>query len=68
MKDYCERYGSNIERICREEGGPRAMAGQTAEKIHEAMCNIVPVDKLEDRREWRDSKLGELFKLGHSKH
>ncbi|XP_065057577.1 lambda-crystallin-like [Rhopilema esculentum] len=68
VKDYCERYGSNIERICREEGGPRTMAGQTAEKIHEAMCNIVPVDKLEERREWRDSKLGELFKLGHSKH
>ena len=65
VKDYCERYGSNIEKICKE-GGTRTMSGKTAEKIHEAMCNIVPVDKLEDRRVWRDTKLGELFKLEHS--
>lgn len=65
VKDYCERYGSNIEKICRE-ADPRAMSGKTAEKIHEAMCNIVPVDKLEDRRVWRDKKLGELFKLEQS--
>ena len=64
VKDYCERYGSNIEKICKE-GNARTMSGKTAEKIHEAMCNIVPVDKLEDRRLWRDTKLGELFKLEH---
>ncbi len=65
MKDYCERYGSNIVKICEEEGGPRPLVGETTEKIHKAMCDIIPVEKLDERRRWRDGKLGELFRLEH---
>eukprot|EP00112_Aurelia_sp_Birch-Aquarium-sp1_P023394 Seg696.1 transcript_id=Seg696.1/GoldUCD/mRNA.D3Y31 product=Lambda-crystallin protein_id=Seg696.1/GoldUCD/D3Y31 len=68
VKDYCERYGSNIEKICTEEGGPRPLKGETAEKIHNAMCDVIPVEKLDERRKWRDTKLGELFKLQNSKN
>ena len=67
VKDYCNRYGSNIEKVCEEEGGPRSLQGETAEQIHKAMCNIIPIDKLDERRQWRDDKLAELFKLEHPK-
>lgn len=44
------------------------MAGKTAEEIHQAMCNVIPIEQLDDRRKWRDEKLGELFKQDSSKH
>ena len=64
VKDYCERYGKNIVRVCEEEGGPRPFEGRTMNEIHQAMCKLVPVEKLDERRKWRDERLGELSKLG----
>eukprot|EP00794_Sanderia_malayensis_P000418 gene419-1054_t len=67
VKDYCERYAMNIEKVCVEEGGPRPLLGETAEKIHEAMCRIIPLEQLDERRKWRDEKLTELRRLDPSR-
>jgi hypothetical protein len=60
--DYCEKYGSNIEKICEDQGGSRKLHGsKTAQVVHDAMCeSSVPVDELEERRTWRDKRLAAL--------
>lgn len=60
--DYCEKYGANIENICTEQGLSRRLAGSnTAHVVHNAMCQAsAPVEKLEERRAWRDKRLSEL--------
>ena len=60
MKDYCTRYGANIENVCKEQLNTRPFTGSTMEKVHEAMCNRVPVESLPERREWRDKRLAAL--------
>lgn len=64
VKDYCERYGENITVICAEQDklGARAMKGSaTADVIHAAMRKAIPLDKLAERRKWRDDRLAALF-------
>jgi len=60
VKDYCTRYGANIENVCKEQLNTRPFTGSTMEKVHEAMCNRVPVESLPERREWRDKRLAAL--------
>lgn len=64
VKDYCERYGENITVCCKEQDelGARAMKGSaTADIIHEAMRKAVPLDKLNERKAWRDARLAGLY-------
>lgn len=60
--DYCEKYGANIEKICEEQCQSRQLHGSsTARVIHDAMCqSSVPVEKLDERRAWRDKRLAAL--------
>lgn len=62
IEDYCEKYGANIENICKEQGGPRKLNGSnTAKVVEEAMCQAsAPLDKLNERRTWRDKRLAAL--------
>ena len=60
--DYCEKYGSNIEKICEDQGGSRQLHdSKTAQVVHDSMCEAsIPVEKLEERRMWRDKRLAAL--------
>lgn len=60
--DYCEKYGANIEKICEEQAGPRQLHdSNTAKVVEEAMCEAsAPLDKLDERRAWRDERLASL--------
>lgn len=58
--DYCERYGENISRVCEEQGGPRQMNGQALDSLKQRMEQKIPLDKLEERRRLRDSRLAAL--------
>ena len=60
IRDYCQRYGGNIQKVCEEEGGPRPLAGKTLDTVEEALCQMIPLDKLGDRRKWRDERLAAL--------
>jgi hypothetical protein len=60
VRDYCERYGANIEKICEEQGGPRPLSGTTLDKVEEAFSQEIPLEKLNERRKWRDERLAAL--------
>lgn len=60
MQDYCERYGDNILTVCRTQEPPRPLSGTTLETVRQAMERRVPLDKLDERRKWRDSRLAAL--------
>lgn len=60
IRDYCERYGANIETICHEQGSPRPLSGATLDKLEEDCNRIVPLDKIDERRKWRDERLAAL--------
>ena len=63
MKDYCQRYGEGIYRICKNQGGPRELGGETLQTVMKSMEIKAPVSQLEERRNWRDRRLVELSKL-----
>ena len=60
IEDYCRRYGANITTVCESEAPPRALAGPTLETLSAALGSRIPLDKLEERRKWRDMRLGGL--------
>jgi len=64
--NYCDRYGESIDRIVNDFGPPPQMSGSTAERISAELTALVPVDKLEERRRWRDERLAELARLKRS--
>ena len=62
--DYCQRYGENIKRVCLEqqELGARDLAGPTLERVSEYLNSKIPIEKLEERRAWRDEWLKAITK------
>lgn len=60
IRDYCERYGENIENVCKEQGGPRSLSGDTLDKLEEELSKTMPLDQLNKRRELRDQRLAAL--------
>lgn len=60
IEDYCHRYGANITTVCESEVPPRQLAGPTLETLSASLRNKIPLEKLEERRKWRDMRLGAL--------
>lgn len=60
IRDYCERYGANIETVCKEQGGPRTLGGETLDKLEKALAETMPLDQLNERRNLRDRRLASL--------
>ena len=62
--DYCQKYGENIKRVCVEQGelGARDLSGNTLDRVSEYLNAKIPLEKLEERRTWRDEWLGALSK------
>ena len=60
IKDYCEKYGENIVRVCESQGAPRPLAGDTLGVVNAAMETRVPLEQLSERRQWRDERLASL--------
>ena len=63
MVDFCRRYGEDIYRQQVESGGPIALEGDTLRKIQQEIEKRIPLDKIEERRKWRDDRLTEIFRL-----
>ncbi len=60
MQDYCQKYGENIVKVCESQGSPRPLSGDTLEVVSEAMERKIPLERLGDRRSWRDERLAAL--------
>lgn len=63
MADYLERYGDGIYNVSRECEPLRKIEGEAAQHIIDVMAHEVPLDKLAEKRLWRDNCLKELAKI-----
>ncbi|GFY57308.1 lambda-crystallin homolog [Trichonephila inaurata madagascariensis] len=63
MLDYCNRYGQGIYKVSETFGPNPKMEGELAEKVHEEISKISPVENLVERRRWRDARLTALARM-----
>ncbi|XP_069102316.1 LOW QUALITY PROTEIN: lambda-crystallin homolog [Argopecten irradians] len=65
ITDYCERYAEGAYNVQKETFKPVPVMYDvsTAEKVQEEFNQTIPLDKLAERRRWRDKRLAELSKL-----
>nr|XP_021189028.2 lambda-crystallin homolog [Helicoverpa armigera] len=64
MKSYIERYGDTIHSVSQTMGEiPRMTTSPSAATICEQLNRMVPLDKLQERRAWRDACLTRLAVL-----
>lgn len=66
MLDWGRKYGADILRVCQSFGGPEPFEGLTVNKMQSEMVKYLPLDKLNERRKWRDARLSALAKLKSS--
>lgn len=60
MKKYCETYNKSIYDTSMTLGPVPRFVGEMAEKISNELNEMCPLDKLQERREWRDTALTKL--------
>ncbi|KAK3097656.1 hypothetical protein FSP39_011773, partial [Pinctada imbricata] len=63
MYSYGERYKDMIHRVQSSFGEPEKMEGEVLGTIHNDIASRIPLDKLMERRKWRDTRLAALDKL-----
>ena len=63
MTNYCERYGETIFKVSNTLGEVRRFEGAELDSVNRQLCDKVPLDKLEERRAWRNTCLTQLAKL-----
>ncbi|RWS30889.1 lambda-crystallin-like protein [Leptotrombidium deliense] len=66
MKEYFEKYSKGIYEVSQTFGPIPKMEGETAEKIVRELESKVSVDKLQERRKWREERLIALAQLKNS--
>lgn len=62
-QEYFEKYASGIIRVSNTFKGIPSYDKNTVDKVHEALSSKMPVEKLQDWRKWRDTRLAALSKL-----
>ncbi len=60
IDDYCQRYAANIVTVCESQTPPRALEGPTLDVLREYLEKSVPLDRLSERRKWREDRLAAL--------
>lgn len=60
MKKYCETYNKSIYDVSQTFGPTPRFVGQEAENVCKQLEEICPLDKLQERRAWRDLALTKL--------
>ena len=60
INEYCERYGDNIVTVCETQTQPRPLNGPTLSVVTESMERKIPLEKMKERRKWRDDRLAAL--------
>lgn len=62
--DYCKRYADGAFRVCQTMTPPPIQYDiSTAEKVLEKFQSTIPLDKIPERRMWRDDRLAALAML-----
>ncbi|XP_066598628.1 lambda-crystallin homolog isoform X2 [Prorops nasuta] len=60
MKKYCQTYNKSIYDVSQTFGPTPRFVGEVAEQISSELNEMVPLDKLQERRSWRDTALMKL--------
>ena len=63
MMNYCERYAETIFTVSHTLGPVTRFEGAQAEEVTRQLCEQVPLEKLNERRAWRNKCLASLAKL-----
>lgn len=63
MLNYCDRYSKTIYAVSETFGPTPKMTGPQAEKISKQLGEMVAIEKLPERRAWRDACLTKLSQL-----
>ena len=63
MLSYCDRYSKTIYAVSETMGPTPKMEGEMAKKVAKELEEMTPIDKLPDRRAWRDACLTKLSQL-----
>ena len=63
MENYCERYAPTIYSVSQTMAPVPHLEGETLKEVHKQLCNRIPLEKLQERRQWRDACLTKLAVL-----
>lgn len=63
MISYCDRYSKTIYAVSETMGPTPKMEGKVAAQVAKELEEMVPLDKLPERRAWRDACLTKLAQL-----
>ncbi|XP_052862027.1 lambda-crystallin homolog isoform X2 [Anopheles cruzii] len=63
MLNYCERYSKTIYAVSETMGPIPRMEGKVAEQVAKELEEMVAIEKLPERRAWRDACLTKLAQL-----
>ena len=63
FSDLINKFGSLMDQLNSTMGPYNVMGGESAKKVAEVLNKKMPLDKLDERRKWRDSRLIALAKL-----
>lgn len=63
MASYCERYSKTIYAVSETMGPTPKMEGAQAEVVAQQLGEMCPIEKLPERRNWRDTCLMKLSQL-----
>lgn len=63
IEDYMSRYGETLYRVASDFGPVEKIEGEAVEKMAASLNKNYPLDKLAERRSWRDKRLAALTKL-----
>lgn len=63
MANYCERYSNSIYNVCQTMPPPPKFEGSLVKEMNNQLVAKVPLNKLQERRDWRDHCLMGLSQL-----
>ena len=63
MDNYCQRYADTIFRVSKTLGEVSLFEGASLENVDKQLCDMIPVEQLAKRRDWRNARLSALAKL-----
>lgn len=63
FKNYCERYSKSMYGVCQDFKPVPKFEGDLVPKIAEQLEKDIPLNKLQQRRDWRDACLTKLSQL-----
>lgn len=63
MENYSQRYSDGIYKVSKTLGEVARFEGAIMEKVNNQMCDIIPLEQLAERRDWRNARLASLAKL-----